>query len=41
MENGLFLHPLGSTIYIQAPYVITEQQLEKIYSVIETALETL
>lgn len=39
MENGIFLRPLGSTIYIQAPYVITEQQLEKIYSVIEAALE--
>ncbi len=39
MENGLFLRPLGSTIYIQAPYVITKEQLERIYAVIEEALE--
>ena len=39
MDNGIFLRPLGSTIYIQAPYVITETQLEQIYTVIEAALE--
>ncbi len=39
MENGLFLRPLGSTIYIQAPYVITKEQLERIYAVIEEALD--
>lgn len=38
MENGVFLRPLGSTIYIQAPYVITPQQLEKVYAVIEESL---
>jgi len=41
MDNGLFLRPLGSTIYIQAPYVITKQQLDKIYTVIEAALDIL
>ena len=39
MENGVFLRPLGNTIYIQAPYVITKEQLEKVYQVIEDALE--
>lgn len=39
MDNGVFLRPLGSTIYIQAPYVITKKQLEKVYRVIEDALE--
>lgn len=39
MENGVFLRPLGSTIYIQAPYVVNDEQLEKIYRVIEEALE--
>ncbi|WP_445737423.1 adenosylmethionine--8-amino-7-oxononanoate transaminase [Mariniflexile sp.] len=39
MEHGVFLRPLGSTIYIQAPYVITEKQLEKVYQVIEDVLE--
>ena len=39
MKNGVFLRPLGSVIYIQAPYVITKNQLEKVYQVIEEALE--
>ncbi|WP_296384107.1 adenosylmethionine--8-amino-7-oxononanoate transaminase [Winogradskyella sp.] len=40
MDNGLFLRPLGNTIYILAPYVITDSELEKIYSTIEAALDT-
>ena len=39
MTNGVYLRPLGNTIYIQAPYVITEKELHKVYSVIEEALE--
>tara|TARA_R110002049_G_scaffold46424_6_gene134935 strand:+ start:21976 stop:23241 length:1266 start_codon:yes stop_codon:yes gene_type:complete len=39
MDNGVFLRPLGNTIYIQAPYVITEKQLEKVYQVIKDVLE--
>ncbi|AEH00691.1 adenosylmethionine--8-amino-7-oxononanoate transaminase [Lacinutrix sp. 5H-3-7-4] len=39
MANGVFLRPLGETIYIQAPYTITNAQLDKIYTVIENALE--
>lgn len=39
MANGVFLRPLGETIYIQAPYTITSTQLDKIYTVIENALE--
>ena len=39
MDNGVFLRPLGSTIYIQAPYIITKEQLDKVYQVIEDALE--
>ncbi|WP_242133884.1 adenosylmethionine--8-amino-7-oxononanoate transaminase [Aestuariivivens marinum] len=39
MDKGVFLRPLGNTIYIQAPYVISEEQLQKVYSVIEEALE--
>lgn len=35
MEHGVFLRPLGNTIYVLPPYVITEKQLEKIYTVIE------
>lgn len=38
MKQGVFLRPLGNTIYILAPYTITEFQLKKIYSTIEAAL---
>lgn len=41
MENGVFLRPLGHTIYILSPYVITNGQLEKVYKTIESALDTL
>ena len=39
MENGVCLRPLGNTIYILAPYVITEEQLQKVYQTIEKALD--
>lgn len=38
MKNGVFLRPLGNTIYILAPFVITNQELDKIYQVIEACL---
>lgn len=40
MNKGVFLRPLGNTIYIQAPYVITLEQLEKVYTAIEEVLDT-
>ncbi len=39
MENGVFLRPLGNTIYIQVPYVISEKELDTVYRAIERALE--
>jgi adenosylmethionine-8-amino-7-oxononanoate aminotransferase len=41
MGHGVCLRPLGNTIYILAPYVITNKQLEKVYQTIERALNTL
>ncbi|MDE0535244.1 adenosylmethionine--8-amino-7-oxononanoate transaminase [Tenacibaculum sp. L6] len=41
MDEGVFLRPLGNTIYIQPPYVITQEQLEKIYTTIKKVLDTL
>ena len=38
MERGVFLRPLGNTIYIVPPYTISESELEKVYSVIEDSL---
>lgn len=39
MEQGVNLRPLGNTIYTLPPYVITNEQLQKIYDSIEAALE--
>lgn len=39
IENGVILRPVGNTIYILPPYVITNAQLEKVYEVVESALE--
>ncbi len=39
MNNGVFLRPLGNTIYILAPYVISDGQLQKIYDTIKSALD--
>ncbi|PKA97986.1 adenosylmethionine-8-amino-7-oxononanoate aminotransferase [Flavobacteriaceae bacterium MAR_2009_75] len=41
MDNGVFLRPLGNTIYISAPYVITDEQLQKIYDTITSALDNI
>lgn len=38
MENGVFLRPLGNTIYIQAPYITTREQMQKVYNSIKSAL---
>lgn len=38
MERGVFLRPLGNTIYILPPYVITDEELAKIHLTIEEAL---
>ncbi len=39
MDQGVFLRPLGNTIYILAPYVTTKEQMNKIYDAIRSALE--
>ncbi|RLJ96813.1 adenosylmethionine--8-amino-7-oxononanoate transaminase [Tenacibaculum discolor] len=41
MNEGVFLRPLGNTVYIQPPYVITKEQLNKIYTTIEKVLDSL
>ncbi len=38
MDKGVFLRPLGNTIYIVPPYVISEVELRKVYDVIEGSL---
>ena len=39
MENGVYLRPLGATLYILAPYVITKEEMEKVYDVIRKILD--
>lgn len=39
IENGVILRPVGNIVYILPPYIITDSQLEKIYQVVEQALE--
>ncbi|CAM1373669.1 adenosylmethionine--8-amino-7-oxononanoate transaminase [Tenacibaculum xiamenense] len=41
MDEGVFLRPLGNTIYIQPPYIIEKKQLNRIYEVIEKAIDEL
>ncbi|MBT8319905.1 MAG: adenosylmethionine--8-amino-7-oxononanoate transaminase, partial [Gramella sp.] len=38
MDHGIFLRPLGNTIYILPPYVISEEELFRIYEVVEHSL---
>ncbi|MEX0361747.1 MAG: aminotransferase class III-fold pyridoxal phosphate-dependent enzyme, partial [Allomuricauda sp.] len=39
MDDGVFLRPLGNTIYILAPFIISKEQMNKIYDTIKSALE--
>jgi adenosylmethionine-8-amino-7-oxononanoate aminotransferase len=39
IENGVILRPVGNIVYILPPYVMTNKQLDKVYEVVEKALE--
>jgi len=39
IENGVILRPVGNIVYVLPPYVITDEQLQKVYEVVEKALE--
>ena len=41
MKHGIFLRPLGKTIYILAPFVISDRELSKIHNAIENGLNTI
>jgi adenosylmethionine-8-amino-7-oxononanoate aminotransferase len=36
LSHGIYLRPLGNTVYIMPPYCISQEQLEKIYTFILT-----
>jgi adenosylmethionine-8-amino-7-oxononanoate aminotransferase len=39
IEHGVILRPVGNIVYILPPYIITETQLEKVYNIVEQAVE--
>ncbi|MDB5225861.1 MAG: bioA [Bacteroidota bacterium] len=41
IERGILLRPLGNTVYIMPPYIITLDQLQKVYMEIEEVLNML
>lgn len=39
IQNGTILRPVGNIVYILPPYIISREQLEKVYTIVEQALE--
>lgn len=39
IDKGVILRPVGNIVYILPPYIISDQQLQKVYAVVEEALE--
>lgn len=39
IEHGIILRPIGNIVYILPPYIITKEELQKVYQTIELALE--
>jgi adenosylmethionine-8-amino-7-oxononanoate aminotransferase len=38
MDHGVYIRPLGNTVYIMPPYCITQQEIRKVYDVILSVL---
>ena len=38
MDQGVYLRPLGNTVYIMPPYCISQNELEKVYTVLLSVL---
>jgi adenosylmethionine-8-amino-7-oxononanoate aminotransferase len=39
MAQGVYLRPLGNTVYILAPFVISQTELQRIYDAIQNSFE--
>ncbi len=41
LDHGVLLRPLGNVVYVLPPYVISPEELHRVYDVIEEAIQTL
>lgn len=41
ISSGVIMRPVGNIIYILPPYIISDEHLDKVYSIIEEAIETI
>ena len=41
LERGVLLRPLGNVVYVLPPYVISPDELHRVYDVIQEAIQTL
>jgi adenosylmethionine-8-amino-7-oxononanoate aminotransferase len=41
LEKGVYLRPLGNTVYVMPPYCITDDELEEVYGVIFSILNAI
>jgi len=41
LERGVLLRPLGNVVYVLPPYVISADELHRVYDVMEEAVQTL
>jgi len=39
IDKGVILRPVGNIVYILPPYIMTDEQLQKVYKTIEEAVE--
>ena len=39
IDKGVILRPVGNIVYILPPYIMTSEQLQKVYTIIEEAIE--
>ena len=39
LERGVLLRPLGNVVYVLPPYVITDEELYRVYDVLTESLE--
>jgi len=41
LEKGIYLRPLGNTVYLMPPYCITEKEMDQVYDFLVQYIETL